>query len=290
MQYSIQTKKYEGPMDLLFDLVNKNKIDISDISIIDITDQYTAYIENMDKIDLELASDFISMAAKLTEIKSRYILYLKQDDKKQEDPRSELVQKIEEYKIFRNITEELKNNISEYDNKFYRNTQESINQDADLSDITVDEIEKIIKKLFSDKKIDIKEAENLLNKNEKLGKIVRNKPITVESKIEMIRTLILENEKINFKNIMNNGEKKDIVASFLAILEMIKLKEIYIKQESFYDDITIEKNKNIKKQSSELIDIDSESDDKLEKKALRKIENKKKKLVNNESGVENEKK
>ena len=77
MDYSIQTKKYEGPMELLMDLIHRNKIDISDISIFEITEQYVDYIDNMEKFDLDIASDFIDMASKLLEIKSRYILYLK---------------------------------------------------------------------------------------------------------------------------------------------------------------------------------------------------------------------
>ena len=77
MSYSVQTGIYEGPMDLLFDLINKNKIDIRDISIVEITDQYVEYVDSMQGIDLDTASDFIAMASKLLEIKSRYVLYQK---------------------------------------------------------------------------------------------------------------------------------------------------------------------------------------------------------------------
>ena len=74
MDYSIQTKKYEGPMELLFDLISRNKIDIRDISIVEITNQYMEYVDHVKSIDMDLASDFIMMATRLLEIKSRYIL------------------------------------------------------------------------------------------------------------------------------------------------------------------------------------------------------------------------
>ena len=180
MEYSIQTKKYEGPMELLLDLIKRNKIDISDISIVEITEQYVDYVDNMDEMDLDFASDFIDMAARLLEIKSRYILYLKYNSEDEEDPRKELVQKIEEYKKFREITDSLRDNIKEYDDRFYREKEEYLDEDdeLDLSDITIDEIAKIALKIF--RTIDDNEkSEEFLDKNEKLKSIVRQKNISV---------------------------------------------------------------------------------------------------------------
>ncbi|MDU6249529.1 MAG: segregation/condensation protein A, partial [Paeniclostridium sordellii] len=94
MKYSVQLKVYEGPLDLLYDLITKHKIDIKDISIIEITKQYLAYLDMLEEFDLEIASEFITMASKLLQIKSRYLLYKQRDDENEEDPRLELMEKL----------------------------------------------------------------------------------------------------------------------------------------------------------------------------------------------------
>lgn len=278
MEYSIQTKKYEGPMELLLDLIKRNKIDISDISIFEITEQYVDYIDNMEKLDLDLASDFIDMVAKLLEIKSRYILYLKYNSSEEEDPRKELVQKIEEYKKFREITENLRDSIKEYDDRFFREKEEYLEEEEfDLSGINIDEIEKIALKIF--KKIyENKDTEEFLEKNEKLKNIVRNKNISVESRIEYIRDRIRFKKKIRFLEVLESKEKKEVIVNFLAILELIKMKEIIIQQEDVYQEIIIKR-----RESEEEIIIQDKHDkeyENIEKKASRRIEKKIKKVDN----------
>ena len=120
MKYSVQLKVYEGPLDLLYDLITKHKIDIKDISIIEITKQYLAYLDMLEEFDLEIASEFITMASKLLQIKSRYLLYKQRDDENEEDPRLELMEKLVEYKKFKNATEDLKNNVTYIEDVFYR--------------------------------------------------------------------------------------------------------------------------------------------------------------------------
>lgn len=273
MEYSIQTKKYEGPMELLLDLIKRNKIDISDISIVEITEQYVDYVDNMGEMDLDLASDFIDMASRLLEIKSRYILYLKYNSEEEEDPRKELVQKIEEYKKFREITENLRDNIKEYDDRFYREKEEYIEEDEelDLSDITIDEIAKIALKIF--KAIDEnKKTEEFLDKNEKLKSIVKNKNISVESRIDSIRERIKIKDKVKFSEVLESKEKKEVIANFLAILELIKMKEIVIQQEGVYQEIIIKR----KPAGEEIIikDTSEKEYEKIAKKASRRMERK----------------
>ncbi|MBC2575822.1 segregation and condensation protein A [Peptostreptococcus canis] len=244
MNYSIQTKKYEGPMDLIFDLISRNKIDISDISIVEITEQYIEYVNDIKDDDLELASDFIAMASKLIEIKSRYILYMKYSNDTDEDPRNELVQKIEEYKKFRNITDNIKDNIKEYEDRFYRDKLEIFDDeiDFDLSSINIDEIKILLPLIFG--KTEEDKFEKSLEKNQNLKKIIKNKIIPVEFKIEEIREKIFYNDSFLFKDILNSNSKSEVIASFLAILELIKIKEINILQSGFYNDIIIKKNKS----------------------------------------------
>lgn len=247
MDYNIQTKKYEGPMDLLLDLINRKKINISDISILEITEQYVNYVDNMEVMDMELASDFISMASKLLEIKSRYILYIKKNNLEEEDPREELIRQIEEYQKYKQISDSLFRNIDEYDKRYYRTNVDTIIEDelthVDLSNISIEEIKKILPTLFGNIK-----TQNIKDvvANEKLDAIVKKPLVHVESKIEKIRSLLENGKDIFFEEIIEYNDKNEVIANFLAILELIKLKEIVIYQERFCDDIVIKKmNSNL---------------------------------------------
>lgn len=242
MDYSIQTKKYEGPMELLFDLISRNKIDIRDISIVEITNQYMEYVDHVKSIDMDLASDFIMMATRLLEIKSRYILYVKDKGESEQDPRQELIDQIEEYKKYRQIAEEIKDKIKEYDNRFYRQEEEleleEEDDNLDLSRINLDEIETLLPDLF--KILDqVKKNDKGLEKNPNLKKIVENRTISVEDRIKFLRSKIKEGERLSFIQSLESKDKKEVIASFLAMLELIKLKEIEIIQDKKNKDIII---------------------------------------------------
>ena len=173
-------------MELLFDLISRNKIDIRDISIVEITNQYMEYVDHVKSIDMDLASDFIMMATRLLEIKSRYILYVKDKGESEQDPRQELIDQIEEYKKYRQIAEEIKDKIKEYDNRFYRQEEEleleEEDDNLDLSRINLDEIETLLPDLF--KILDqVKKNDKGLEKNPNLKKIVENRTISVEDRI-----------------------------------------------------------------------------------------------------------
>lgn len=242
MDYSIQTKKYEGPMELLFDLISRNKIDIRDISIVEITNQYMEYVDHVKSIDMDLASDFIMMATRLLEIKSRYILYVKDKGESEQDPRQELIDQIEEYKKYRQIAEEIKDKIKEYDNRFYRQEEEleleEEDDNLDLSRINLDEIETLLPDLF--KILDqVKKNDKELEKNPNLKKIVENRTISVEDRIKSLRSKIKEEERLSFIQSLESQDKKEVIASFLAMLELIKLKEIEIIRDKKNKDIII---------------------------------------------------
>ena len=104
MKYSIHLNVYDGPLDLLCDMISKQKIDIKDISIIEITKQYLAYINMLEAMDLEVTSDFITMATKLLEIKSKYLLFSQRELDEEEDPRLELMEQLKEYKKYKKVT------------------------------------------------------------------------------------------------------------------------------------------------------------------------------------------
>ncbi|HFG9566209.1 TPA: ScpA family protein, partial [Clostridioides difficile] len=198
MKYNIQLQVYEGPLDLLYDLITKNKIDIKDISIIDITKQYLNYLKMLDKMDLEITSEFITMASKLLEIKSKYLLYKQKDE--EEDPRIELMEKLEEYRKFKVASQDIKENITYVNERFYRNKEEIIIDDnVDLEDISIEAIKNILPYIFKVKTSQIENAND-----EKLDKIVRKKIISVEEKILYIRDIIKEKIEVTFTNIIKS--------------------------------------------------------------------------------------
>ena len=226
MKYNVQLKVYEGPLDLLYDMISKQKIDIKDISIIDITKQYINYITALEKMDLEIASEFITMASKLLEIKSRYLLYKQKDNNEVEDPRLELMEKLEEYKKFKLASQDLKDNITYVDDLYYRKKEEIIIDDSmNIDDISIDAIKNILPYILK-----VKSEDNKPQKDEKLEKIA------------YIREIISRDNEVSFIKVIENVDKDEVIATFLSVLELIKSREIVVYQDLFFDDILIKKN------------------------------------------------
>ena len=240
MKYSIHLNVYDGPLDLLCDMISKQKIDIKDISIIEITKQYLAYINMLESMDLEVTSDFITMATKLLEIKSKYLLFSQRDLDEEEDPRLELMEQLKEYKKYKKASEVLKDSVDYLNQPYYRNREEIIIDDkVDLNEISIESIKSILPYIFKVKNI---EEENETKKDERLNKIVRGKIISVEEKIEYIQNILTTADKISFNNIIKDNTKDEVIATFLSLLELIKSKEIVVVQENFFEDIIIKKN------------------------------------------------
>ena len=240
MKYSIHLNVYDGPLDLLCDMISKQKIDIKDISIIEITKQYLAYINMLEAMDLEVTSDFITMATKLLEIKSKYLLFSQRELDEEEDPRLELMEQLKEYKKYKKASEVLKDSVDYLNQTYYRNREEIIIDDkVDLNEISIESIKSILPYIFKVKNI---EEENETKKDERLNKIVRGKIISVEEKIEYIQNILTTADKISFNYIIKDNTKDEVIATFLSLLELIKSKEIVVVQENFFEDIIIKKN------------------------------------------------
>ena len=155
MKYSIHLNVYDGPLDLLCDMISKQKIDIKDISIIEITKQYLAYINMLEAMDLEVTSDFITMATKLLEIKSKYLLFSQRELDEEEDPRLELMEQLKEYKKYKKASEVLKDSVDYLNQPYYRNREEIIIDDkVDLNEISIESIKSILPYIFKVKNIE----------------------------------------------------------------------------------------------------------------------------------------
>ncbi|WP_305306066.1 segregation and condensation protein A [Romboutsia ilealis] len=178
------------------------------------------------------------MASKLLEIKSRYLLYKQKDNNEVEDPRLELMEKLEEYKKFKLASQDLKDNITYVDDLYYRKKEEIVIDDnMDLDDISIDAIKNILPYILK-----VKSEENKPQKDEKLEKIVRGRIVPVEEKIAYIREIISRDNEVSFIKVIENVDKDEVIATFLSVLELIKSREIVVYQDLFFDDILIKKN------------------------------------------------
>lgn len=234
MKYNIHLNVYDGPLDLLCDLISRQKIDIKDISISEITSQYLAYIDMLNEMDLEVASEFIIMASKLLEIKSRYLLYKQHHEEHEEDPRLELVGQLEEYKKFKEASLNMKDKVHYTSDTFFRAKEEVIvDNKIDLDEISIDAIRKILPIILKTKVIEG------FDKTEELDIIVKKKVVSSEEKMQDLKVLMSKEDKVSFVKLVEYYDKDETIATFLAILELIKEKLIVVVQNKFFDDILI---------------------------------------------------
>lgn len=243
MEYKIILESFEGPMDLLLHLIDNAKIHIYDISINDITEQYIDYITKMEELDLEVTSEFLVMAATLLEIKSKLLLpKAKEEDNSQQlemeelDPRLELIKRLVEYKRYKHASKEL-GDFERVQSKVYYKPKEDlsyfIEDDNELEEMDLHELVKalnnlIIKKEKNNSYIDITE--------------IQKEEYTLDECIIRIKEELDRENVIRFSHLFDkNSNRKEIVVTFLSILELIRMKYIKIYQENNFTDIIISK-------------------------------------------------
>lgn len=244
MAIPVKLEVFEGPLDLLLHLIDKNKIDIYDIPIVTITDQYLEYVNAMEREDLNVVSEFLVMAATLIDIKSRMLLPKQvNDDGEEEDPRDELVQKLLEYKMYKYMSLELRDRELDAGRSLYKKPtvpeevlkyEAPVDLDAMLSDITLVKLNEIFQAV-------IKRQEDKVDPiRSKFGNIEKEE-VNLNDKIEYVRSYACEHKSFSFKQLLlKQSSKIHVIVSFLAILEMMKMGEIVISQENIFDDILIE--------------------------------------------------
>ena len=238
-KYAIKTEGFEGPLDLLCHLIDINKMDIYDINISEITDQYIQYLNNMEKLNLEIASEFLVMASTLLYIKSKKLLP-KQEEQEEEITEEELIQRIIEYKKFKEISKKLKENYIEYSKRIFKKPQE------------IELPKKKLEKSY-DKEIIPQTYKNIINKNaQKINKNAKNiekiaivENYTVASKVkEMIRVLIKQRRFVFNKMFsIKQHNKQEVVTAFSGLLELSRRNKVQTNQEELLGDIEVEKIK-----------------------------------------------
>ncbi len=227
---------FEGPLDLLLHLIKENKMDIFDIEIESITRQYLDYIHKMKEQNLDIASAYLVMASELTLIKARMLLprpKVDEEETEEEDPREELVARLLEYQAYKEITKTLKENESkrqEIHTKLPENINNYIEENTVITgegsiDLLVDAFKKFLVRKSEEKPLSTK---------------VTMKEITVSSRKLEIKSILKKEKRVSFFKLFPVSTKEYIVATFLAILDMARNKELLIKQEELFSDIIVE--------------------------------------------------
>lgn len=243
MAISVKLQAFEGPLDLLLHLIEKNKVDIYDIPISLITEQYLEYITAMKDEDMDVASEFLVMAATLLDIKCRMLLPKEvNEDGEEEDPRAELVEKLIEYKLYKYMSFELKDRQIDAGRNLYKtptipdeikNYVPPIDYDELVGDMDLSKLNNIFKQVMRRREDKIDPIRS------KFGNIEKEN-VDLEAKQVYVRLYVSTHKQFSFRDLLEKqGSKPEIVVTFLLILEMIKIGEIEVSQEDTGDDITI---------------------------------------------------
>ncbi len=238
-KYAIKIENFEGPLDLLCHLIEKNKMNIYDIHLNEITDQYIQYLNQMEEMNLEIASEFIVMASTLLYLKSKNLLP-KQEEEEEELTEEELIRRIIEYKKFKEISKVLKQNYSQNGNRYYKN-QEDIELpkqkiEKDYDNMVIPDIYKNL----------IEKNRAKINQNAKnIEKIAIVENYTVASKVKEMFKVLVKQKRFVFNKLfsLNKHNKQEVVTAFSGLLEMSRRKKVETTQEELFGDITVEKTK-----------------------------------------------
>ena len=246
MAISVKLEAFEGPLDLLLHLIDKNKIDIYDIPIVEITNQYMEYIRAMQEKDLNIMSEFLLMAATLLDIKCKMLLPVEVNEEgEEEDPRQELVEKLLQYKMYKYMSYELKDRQLDGERLLFKEEtlpdevkeyKEPVNLDALLEGITLSKLHAVFQDVMKKQYNKIDPVRSVFGKIEK-------EEVTVEEKMDYLQEYIQSHRQFRFRELLQKQSSKiQIVVTFLAILELMKTGMIVVEQENTFDEIVITAN------------------------------------------------
>lgn len=235
MNYEIRLEEFSGPMDLLLHFVKSSKLDIMDIKIEVIIEQYLDYIHQLESMNLNVASEYLVMASELLEIKSRMLLPREklESDEEEEDPKEALVRRLIEYDQYKKMTENFKE-LELIRSEIYTKTPENLKEFVDVDtkivvDVTLDDLMDAFSK-FLERQKDLAPLSTKVTKKE----------MSVDERRRFIRTILKDKKRIEFTELFDVFTKEYVVVTFLAVLEMAKVGEISIHQDSIFDKIICE--------------------------------------------------
>lgn len=243
MGISIKLQQFEGPLDLLLHLIDKNKVDIFDIPIVEITNQYMEYLHAMETEDMSVMSEFLVMAATLLDIKARMLLPKEVNEEgEEEDPRQELVERLLEYKMYKYMSYELRDRQMDAEHMLYRapsipkevqQYKPPVNLDEILGDLNLEKLHAIFEDVM-------KRSEDRLDPvRSKFGQVEKEE-VDLDQTIAYVEKYISQHRKCNFRNLLNKQKSKmRVVITFLTILEMMKTGKIEVEQDEIFGEIMI---------------------------------------------------
>lgn len=243
MAIPVKLEVFEGPLDLLLHLIDKNKVDIYDIPIVEITEQYLDYIKQMRDRDMNVMSEFLVMAATLIDIKCRMLLPKEVNEEgEEEDPRSELVQKLLEYKMYKYMSFELRDRQVDAQRNLYREQRlpeevaayrPPLDYEQLLGDMTLNKLHEIFKSV-------VRKQENKIDPIRSRYGNIEKEEIDMDSKMLYVEAYIREHKSIGFRQLLEKqSSRMEIIVTFLIVLEMMKTGKIMISQENLFDEIMI---------------------------------------------------
>lgn len=229
---SFKLDNFEGPLDLLLHLIKQSKMEIENVELAKITEQYLSMMQDIENVDLEKASEFIEVAATLIEIKSKALLpkLVEEENVDEEDPETLLLQRLQEYKLFKETAAKMKE-IEDID-KFYKHPEEEANKfRIVLKDMQMDMLINAFTGIFY-------RVQKQETKNE--SKEIAKERFTVAQKIASIKDSLLIKKSFMFSELFKEATcKEEVVTTFMALLEMLKLQEIKVVQSDTFNDIQI---------------------------------------------------
>ena len=231
-QVTYRLDQFEGPLDLLLALIQKNKVSVTDIPIVMICDQYMEFLAEAERMDLEIASEFIVMASELMLIKSKMLL--PHDEEQGEDPRKEIQDALLLHMRAKEAAKELRPMFEEYSGRFVKGTDDvpperglPLNLDPDL---LIKALNAVLRR--------IKIAEAMRKPADLVKPLIKHKIVSVEEKIEEMCTLLEEHEEASLFFLLKDSESRsELVARFMGILELIKLRRILITTVKIIEDV-----------------------------------------------------
>ncbi len=243
MAIPVKLEVFEGPLDLLLHLIEKNKVDIYDIPIVEITEQYLAYIRQMETEDMNVMSEFLVMAATLIDIKCRMLLPKEVNEEgEEEDPRAELVQKLLEYKMYKYMSFELRDRQVDAGRALYREQHlpkevadycQPIDYEALLADVNLNKLHELFQFMMK------RQEDKIDPVRSTFGKIEKDE-VDMDLKTVYVEEYVRHHRRFSFRQLLEKqNSKMEIIVTFLVILEMMKLGQIDIEQEDICDDIWI---------------------------------------------------
>ena len=243
MAITVKLQAFEGPLDLLLHLIDKNKVDIYDIPIVEITEQYLAYIRQMETEDMNVMSEFLVMAATLLDIKCRMLLPREVNEEgEEEDPRAELVEKLLEYKMYKYMSYELKDRQMDAGRSLFESAtlpkeiaeyREPVDYEQLLGDMTLQRLHGLFRDMMK------RQEDRIDPIRSQYGRIEKDE-INMDEKTAYIETYIQEHKTVSFRELLQKqNSKMEMIVAFLVILELMKLGKIRIQQENIFDEILI---------------------------------------------------